>query len=510
MEDNIIPVQTYLNLPLEIVLGNKDYTDLQNKLIFIDKMLLKLNLDDQVIAHFIQNAKNNLKPNKRLSYVAVQRLTSDAKLALRGSILRKIVGQALIPFCCSLAMSHLYQWFCRVNRYNDKIVSKSKFEYLEKSIPEELSRKLNVDFFKDMLDQKKCNEIGFEKAFELNDLYADSTCIKANIHYPTDWILIKDMIRTLVKKIRLIRKRDLKIRMLDEPEALFSEINKLCMEMTFAYRKLDANAKRKAIFRKMKKLYKKVEGHAISHCEMLKSLSEADADRLFGLRTRASIIKKMEYIFELAPKAIKIAHDRIIGEKLTAREDKIISIYEGEAHIITRNKAGATSEFGNTGHITEQQDGIIVDYELLKEYSPGDAKLGIRSFERINSAFSFGSVKSITADRAYDAKEFHDWIKTHSDKLNIEILDSIALKDPKKFKELLDTNPKFKANHKRRGSTEAKIAHVNGFTENPMRQKGIENKQAHFGIAILAHNLVRVEKLYRLEQAAIKKRAKSA
>ena len=46
--------------------------------------------------------------------------------------------------------------------------------------------------------------------------------------------------------------------------------------------------------------------------------------------------------------AIKNAHERIIGQRQVANEDKILSIYENEVNVIVRRKAGAEVEFGNT------------------------------------------------------------------------------------------------------------------------------------------------------------------
>ena len=55
--------------------------------------------------------------------------------------------------------------------------------------------------------------------------------MKLNIHFPVDWVLLRDATRTLVKAIRLIRKQGLKKRM-PEPQAFLKRMNQLAMEMT--------------------------------------------------------------------------------------------------------------------------------------------------------------------------------------------------------------------------------------------------------------------------------------
>ncbi len=65
--------------------------------------------------------------------------------------------------------------------------------------------------------------------------WIDSTCLKANIHFPIDWVLLRDAVRTLVKAILVIRKHGLKIRM-PEQETFLAAINGQTMAMSAALR----------------------------------------------------------------------------------------------------------------------------------------------------------------------------------------------------------------------------------------------------------------------------------
>ncbi len=83
--------------------------------------------------------------------------------------------------------------------------------------------------------------------------WIDSTCLKANIHFPVDWVLLRDAVRTLVKAILVIRKHGLKIR-IPEPTTFLSAINSQAMAMSAATRSKQANKKaRKKALRTMKK-----------------------------------------------------------------------------------------------------------------------------------------------------------------------------------------------------------------------------------------------------------------
>ena len=43
--------------------------------------------------------------------------------------------------------------------------------------------------------------IGLANALELDVVWADTTGLKANIHYPIDWVLLRDATRTLMKSV---------------------------------------------------------------------------------------------------------------------------------------------------------------------------------------------------------------------------------------------------------------------------------------------------------------------
>jgi hypothetical protein len=99
-------------------------------------------------------------------------------------------------------------------------------------------------------------------ALNLESYFLDTTCVKLNIHFPVDWVLLRDAARTL------IRQRGLKVRM-EEPEEFLKRMNQLCIKMTHARRKKDGKRVRKAVLREMKKLSKIIAAHAGRHREAL-------------------------------------------------------------------------------------------------------------------------------------------------------------------------------------------------------------------------------------------------
>jgi hypothetical protein len=100
-----------------------------------------------------------------------------------------------------------------------------------------------------------------EEPLDLSTMFLDTTCVKANIHFPVDWVLLRDGGKSLMQSVELIRTHGLKSRMC-EPQELMKKINRLSMEMTQTRRKKDSSGERKRVLRQMKKLVVVVRGPA--------------------------------------------------------------------------------------------------------------------------------------------------------------------------------------------------------------------------------------------------------
>ena len=128
-----------------------------------------------------------------------------------------------------------------------------------------------------MSDETLAKELLYrETVLRFDEILADTTCVKANIHFPVDWVLLRDGTRTLIKAIMLIRSKGIKHRM-GAPETFLRDMNKLCIEMTHVRKKPNAKKMRKGIFRRMKRLMKVVEKHAMTYHRELEALNIVNA-----------------------------------------------------------------------------------------------------------------------------------------------------------------------------------------------------------------------------------------
>jgi hypothetical protein len=172
---------------------------------------------------------------------------------------------------------------------------------------------------------------------ELDVYFLDMSCVKANIHWPADWVLLKDAVQTLTAAVELIRHEGLRHPM-DEPKTFLTQINRLCIEMGQGRRQMGSAKKRKAVLRRMKRLVKVVRGHAVRHRDLLdRDWSQTEWTR----RQAEQILRRIDQVLTQLPAAVKQAHERIIGARPVPSAGKILSFYKPDVPIIVRGKAGA-------------------------------------------------------------------------------------------------------------------------------------------------------------------------
>jgi hypothetical protein len=308
-----------------------------------------------------------------------------------------------------------------------------------------------------------------------------------NIHFPVDWVLLRDAARTLMKATILIRQRGLKVRM-EEPEEFLKRMNRLCMKMTHARRKKDARRVRKAVLREMKKLSKIMAAHAERHRELLEQrwqetdLSEGEARQ---------IVERIGSVLAQLPAAIRQAHERIIGERQVKNDEKILSLYEGHAAVYVRGKAGAEVEFGSQLLLGESPGGVIVDWELVDGNPQADTKMLSRSLERMKQTGVGHSIREVSGDRGFDSQPNRELLEKGG------IYNGICPKAPEELKKRMKDG-KFVELQKRRSQTEARISiFKNGFLGSPLLSKGHANQEREVAWNVLAHNLWVIARLPR-------------
>jgi hypothetical protein len=443
----------------------------------MDRILVVSGIENRFITRQIKKLEQH--DGKRMSARCAQRHGRTFRLALRYGILLAITGDSFRKLSRQVADSLLFQWFTHTSFVDGvRPVSKSTLERFEKMFPDGELATLIHELTGAAANQVAASELLYrETALRFDTIFADSTCVKSNIHYPVDWVLLRDATRTLIQAIRLIRQHGLKHRM-RPPEEFIQKMNKLCIEMTHTRKKKDAKKVRKKIFRRMKQLMKTIEGHAHNYHALLEE--HWPQTGWSELETQI-VLDRIQGILDDLPRAIHQAHERIIGERRVPNQKKILSLYDPDVRVLVRGKANAEIEFGNGLYLAEQADGLIVDWHFMQDQPPSDSKLVKASLERITK--SYGKPRSYTGDRGFDSEN------TRFDLEELGIVNAICPRSVPLLKEKLEDEG-FCLLQKRRGATEGRIGiFKNAYLGSPLRSKGFANRKTRIEWCILGHNL---------------------
>jgi len=283
-----------------------------------------------------------------------------AMKALRVQVLKSMLGNpSYRSFSQSVASSDLLADFCGVRRIDGiRGVAKSTLERASKFFGGTHVRWMQQVLIEMSAERDRAGQMGLVTPIQTGEVLVDSTCMEANIHYPTDWVLLRDVSRTLLKATILIRRAGLCQRMPEEPERFARAMNRLCLEMTKTRRKTEASKARKSVLRKMKPLLKTIASHAKRHRDRLESSWQSTP---YSHAQASQIIARIDLMLTQVPAVIKQAHERMIGEHLVPSSAKILNVYDSNINVLVRGKAGKEVEFGNTLMIAESTQGMILD-----------------------------------------------------------------------------------------------------------------------------------------------------
>ncbi len=320
----ILPIQSVFDKEIPDDFGNAEYRQERELLIAINEIIIQSDLENPVIRHFLDAAY----VDKYISVFGTDKpawltqsehdnAVANAVIAIRMAILRKRLNLSLRRFSLVLSHSDLYKWFCGINRFSfPKVPGKTTIgdleNYMSPHLIEEVERRLLCAV------QNEESEMLIEP-LDFSQSYFDCTCISANIHHPVDWLLLRDSTRTLMKATARIRKLGLSHRMPVEPEVFISKMNKLSMEMTFAKRREGSKKLRKSILRKMKKLVKKVNDHAMNHLALLEN--NWQTMNISRWKTE-QILKQITNVTGQLAAAIKQAHEVKMRSRQTERRNR--------------------------------------------------------------------------------------------------------------------------------------------------------------------------------------------
>lgn len=475
MPATIIPFPQELRPTLPTIVGNVDYLILRQRLEQIDALLCT----SQVEQDFVQRALEGWlgRAKDQPSAYEQQQFQQRSRRALRCTILRTLLQEDYRGFSCQLAGNPLYQWFCLLDALDQvRVPSKSELQRFAHWLEAEQMRSVLDGLLRGAIEQP--NKLGLKEVLDVEEYFLDSTALKANIHFPVDWVLLRDGVRTLMKALLLIRKAGLRRRM-QPPEEFLRQMNRLSIEMTQQGRRSGSRRGRKRVLRQMKRLVRLVRGHARRHRQLL---DEQWSQTQLTRPQAEQILRRLDGVLELLPRAQKQAHERIIGGRQVPNAEKILSLYEPQVRVIVRGKAGAEVEFGNTVLVGENRQGVILDYHFFSEPAAADSQVLFESLNRVWDGTG-RRVGAVVTDRGFFTGSNSQTLKEAG------TYDGLCPRQPAALRQRMK-EARFARLQRRRAQTEGRIGILkNGFLGRPLRAKGAAHRELALAWGVLTHNL---------------------
>jgi hypothetical protein len=471
---NIIPFQTPLPQVLPTIEGNVDYREFRRQLLRIDQMLIQSGVETQLLESDLHRWAQR---HKRLSARAQQNRQLHSRRALRCNIARLLLQEDYRGLAARLADSPLLQFFCGISEVDRiKVPSKSTLQRYDQWWPETEVRQVIHQMLS--LGATAPEKLDLAAAVDLETVFLDTTCLAAPIHYPVDWVLLRDATRTLMKAVELIREQGLKHRM-EAPETFLRRINTLSIEMTHAWNRDDRQRQRKKTLRQMDRLMGVVRNHARRYRDLL---DERWEQTQWTRPQTEQVLRRMDQVLDQLPRARQQARQRILKGQLVASEEKILSLYEPDVHVIVRRKAGAEVEFGNTLLLGENPQGLIVDWEFFRESAPADSALLPHSVGRMEEVYG-PTLKALGADRGFDSETNRVGLADDG------IYNGVCPRSPQQLR-ARSKSWKLKRLQRRRAQIEGRVGIVkNVFLGGRMRSKGFVHRKLTVTWTVLVHNL---------------------
>ena len=195
----IIPFELSLPLILPTIEGNVDYRELRNQLLRIDELLIQTGLESQWLE---ADLKQWLGQRPKVSAKAQQNRQCHSQRALRCNLARILLQEDFRGFAARLADSPLLQSFCQIGEVDRvKVPSKSTLQRYAVWTDETTVRELIEQLL--CLGAQAPQKLSLTKPVDLEIAFVDTTCLAANIHYPVDWVLLRDATRTYCHQTRL-------------------------------------------------------------------------------------------------------------------------------------------------------------------------------------------------------------------------------------------------------------------------------------------------------------------
>jgi IS5 family transposase len=180
---------------------------------------------------------------------------------------------------------------------------------------------------------------------------------------------------------------------------------------------------------------------------------------------------------------------RLAVEKIDSAT-RVVSLHEPDARPIKKGRLGKPVEFGSKAQVMDNEDGLILDYEV-KTGNPPDAEQLAPAIKRVQTRLG-RTPEQVAADRGYGEAI----VDQQLEELGVQTVVIPRKGKPGKARQDLEHAAEFRDLVKWRTGCEGRISHLKrryGWDRSLVA--GRERTATWCGYGVLAHNLVKVARL---------------
>jgi transposase, IS5 family len=346
-----------------------------------------------------------------------------------------------------------------------------------------------------------------EKLLRTSRLRADTTVVPANVAYPTDSGLLARAVRRIAATGRRIQAAGgaTRTRVRDRSRAAGKRAHAIAVKLSSraAQARDDkqaavaratgelaglagcAAAEARRLLANARRALRRADARAAALAAA--GLKDAAAGRRRGRLRRA--VRDLAGLLDVTAQIAAQARQRLAGT-MPAGATRRVSLHEPDARPIAKGRLGKPVEFGYKAQVTDNDDGIILDY-AVEQGNPADGPQLAPAIRRIIKRT--GKVpRTVTADRSYGEKAIEDDL--HG--LGVRHVVIPRKGKPGKARQAAEHRPAFRRTVKWRTGCEGRISTLKRqYGWDRTRLDGIEGARTWTGYGILTHNLAKISTL---------------
>jgi IS5 family transposase len=318
---------------------------------------------------------------------------------------------------------------------------------------------------------------------------ADTTVISANVAYPTDSGLLAKAVVKLVRTVRRVQAAGgaTGTKVTDRRRAAARRVRQIAAKLRIRG-KLAREEITQVIRRVTGELADLAERAAAEAAAVLRNGRRAAPKALSG-RVRGRLRRALDELavtIERTGKIVAQTHTRLAGQ-VPESASRLVSLHDSDARPIRKGRIDRPVEFGYKAQVTDNDDGIILDYSVERGAAPDGPQLA-PAVERIHRRTGHAP-RAVTADRGYGQPA----VERDLQALGVRTVAIPRQAKTSPARKTVEHSRGFHRLVKWRTGSEGRISYLKrGYGWDRTRLDGKQGAAIWCGHGVFAHNLVKI------------------